>query len=413
MFIVQTQIFISQVPTTAFPNRNNEFSLQFSVEIEANDSWADFTNECKITLPKNYTYISTTGNPVKADNTASNIGGFSVNVPLFLRGDEVTVIVGYRYKRKGVDFVDTATIFSGYISKVSSKKPFVLECEDNMWKLKQLPAPNKLFKAADYNLEDMLAEMLTGTPYTVNMIAQTDIGDFRTLNESVMDVLARLRKDYHIEAYFRGNELRAGYLVVYMDPGNNYNFVFQENIIEDELEYIRRDDVVLSAVGYSVNTIAAGGITKDGHAKTKQVRYEVLVTLQNRVFTSKITPPGQKADYPPNQTGQRRTFYYADVTNTADLVSRVQSNLTKYYYTGFKGKFTTFGIPYVRQGDNVSLYDAVLPERNGQYKVKSVEYKMTIDSGLRQTIELDFQIKVLPNYTKAQINGFIKGGFPA
>lgn len=392
MFIVQTKIFINQVPTTAFPDRQYEFELNFVNEVEADDGWADFTNECKITLPKHYSYTDTTGSKiVNPGNVSANIGGFSANDPLFLRGDEVTVILGYKYKVKGQDFIDTATVFTGYISKVSSKKPFVLECEDNMWKLKQIPALNKLYTKT--SLEDIIQSMLVGTPYTVNHAASTMIGDFRTLNETVMDVLARLRKDYHTEAYFRGNELRVGYQVVYMDQGDTYNFEFQNNIIEDELEYNRKDDVVLSAIGYSVAKTTVTGLTKDGATKTKHVRFEALVTLQNGKFTSKITPPGQKADYPPNYTGERRTFYYAGVTDSADLVNKIQANLTKYYYTGFKGKFTTFGIPFVRQGDNAAVIDPVLPERNGTYKIKSVHYKLSVEGGLRQVVELDYRVQ--------------------
>jgi hypothetical protein len=413
MFIVQTQIIIQQISTVNFPNRNNKFVINFAVDIDCSDSWHDFTNNCKITLPKNFKYTSTKGNVFTA-NTAVYLGGNNDNntPPLFLRGDEISVSLGYKYKKNGTDFLDTAIAFKGFISKITSKKPFVLECEDNMWKLKQLPAPNKFFSGKIYTLESMLTEMLAGTPYTVNKKSSTKIGDFRTENETVMDVLTRLRKDFHIESYFHETELRSGYLVVYMDAGNTYNFVFQNNIISDELDFQRKDDVILSAIGYSVNYLTESGTTKDGHAKTKKSRFEVLVTLQNGTFTSKITPVGAKANYPPNNTGERRTFYFPNVTSSTDLVNRVKEKLNKYFYTGFKGKFVTFGIPYVRQGDNVNLYDAVMPERNGQYKVKSVHYNLSVSGGLRQTIEVDYQIKTLPAYTQTQIQKFITNGFP-
>ena len=51
----------------------------------------------------------------------------------------------------------------------------------------------------------------------------------------------------------------------------------------------------------------------------------------------------------------------------------------------------TFGIPYVRHGDNVDILDAIIPERNGRYKVKSVQYSGGV-IGLRQEIELDYLI---------------------
>lgn len=66
------------------------------------------------------------------------------------------------------------------------------------------------------------------------------------------------------------------------------------------------------------------------------------------------------------------------------------NELKKYFYTGFRGKFLTFAIPFVKQGDYVQLIDAILPERNGTYKVKGVEYSGGT-SGNRQSIMLDYK----------------------
>jgi hypothetical protein len=43
------------------------------------------------------------------------------------------------------------------------------------------------------------------------------------------------------------------------------------------------------------------------------------------------------------------------------------------------------------QGDNVTLVDNILPERNGTYKLKAVKYTGGM-SGLRQEISLDSKI---------------------
>ena len=56
-----------------------------------------------------------------------------------------------------------------------------------------------------------------------------------------------------------------------------------------------------------------------------------------------------------------------------------------------KGKFKTFGLPFVKHGDYVDIIDPVLPERNGRYVVKGVGYEGGIN-GLRQEIELDYLI---------------------
>ena len=66
--------------------------------------------------------------------------------------------------------------------------------------------------------------------------------------------------------------------------------------------------------------------------------------------------------------------------------------LKKYYYEGFTGSFTTFGIPYVKHGDTVRIVNNQLPEMSGSYKVKGVVYYGGVDDGLRQEITLDYKV---------------------
>lgn len=390
-----TNITITQNPTTDFPSRNGALIFDFVHELEAEDSWKDLTNKGKITLPKNVYVRNQFNNTVQLAGTNVNIGGFSSNPPLFLRGDAVQMSIGYRYfSSRGIESIATNTVFTGFISKVSSKKPVTLDLEDNMWKLKQVPAPTMVFRASQYDLEGILAVLLSGTGFTVNVLTSTSLGDFRTQNETVAEVLARIRKDYHLESYFRGNELRCGSTVYIPSEAVDQTFVFQQNIIDDTLEYQRKDDIVLSAIAYSVNKNTISVTTKDGQSKTRNERLEVLVTYKNGNLLSQVKTPGQQADFPPNTEGERRTLYFWNVTSTSQLISLAQAELIKYYYDGFRGRFTTFGIPFVKQGDNAAILDPLLPDRNGLYKIKSVKYTAGV-GGIRQEIELDFRVAAL------------------
>ncbi len=393
-----TKITFVQVATDAYKNRTNTLIYNFVNAFECSDSWAELTNKATITLPKNVFVRDQNNTLIPLGGTNINLGGFGSGVPLFLRGDKVTIEAGYRYfDNAQKETLTTSVLFKGYISAVTSKKPVVLECEDNMWRLKQTIAPNKVFPAKSYSLEGVLTELLQGTGFTVNALTNTSIGDFRTQNETVCEVLARLRKDFHFESYFRGDELRCG-AFVYIESDaiadGKKVFKFQQNIISDDLEYRRKDDVNLSAIAYSINKTELTTKTKRGKTKTKSERLEVLVSSRNGIFVRTIKKPGQKADYAPETAGERRTLYFWNVANVQSLGDLAEMELTKFYYTGFKGKFTTFGIPYVRQGDNVDILDPVLPERNGRYKVKSVGYTGGV-AGLRQTIELDYLITLL------------------
>jgi hypothetical protein len=403
MYRVATKISIVQQPSSSNSSRNKNLIFNFVNEYESEDSWKDFTNKAKITLPKSLYYRNENGKLMPLDGTNINIGGFSDMPPLYLKGDKVVIESGYRYfDNSGKEILASSIIFKGFISNVSSKKPVTLECEDNMWKLKQIITPNKSYTSKD-TLEDILRDMLKGTGFTVNALTKTTFGNFRTQNETVCEVLARIRKDYHFEAYFRGDELRCGSIVYIeqdaIDDGKKV-FKFQQNIISDDLEYKRKDDVNLSAIAYSINKKELQTTTKDGHQKTKHERLEVLVESRNGSFISTVKPLNQKADFAPNTAGERRTLYFWDVSDSSTLINLATAELTKYYYTGMRGKFTTFGIPFVQMGDNVDLIDNVLPERNGRYKVKSVRYTGGV-GGLRQVIELDYLITRLNNKGEA------------
>ena len=405
MLRVLTNITFKQQPRANYPTRNKTLIYGFCHSYEAESSWASLTDKAKIVLPKNVYIKDGNGKSVALSGTNVNIGGFDTSIPLFLKGDLVTIQAGYRFfNKQGNEIIapqdkggGLATIFSGYISAVTAKKPIELDCEDHMWILKQTIAPNKVFPAKDYTLEKILRELLAGTPFTVNALTQTSIGDFRTQNETVCEVLARLRKDFHFESYFRGNELRCGSLVYVeqdaIDDGLK-KFVFEQDIISNTLEYKRKDDINLSAIAYSINKNELEVTTKDGKTKTRKERLEVLVTNRNGKYETTVKPAGSKADFAPNTAGERRTLYFWNVTDTATLAQLAQAELQKYYYTGMRGKFETFGIPFLQMGDNVDIISTVLPERNGRYKVKSVSYKGGVE-GLRQEIELDYLITAL------------------
>ena len=399
MLNVVTNITIQQNESKLFPNRKQLLFFDFVNEFECDDNWDALTNKAKITLPKNLSFRDE-NNKLQSIN---NIGGFTSN-PFFLKGDSIKIESGYWYfDKQGNQIFDVNTMFEGYITKVVSKMPFTLECEDSMWLLKQVQA-----KKGEYNeaVESMVSKWMP-SGLTVNQKTQTKIGKFIVQEgETVAQVLMRLKKDAHLESFFNGKELTIGYLVydeqraVDAEKKQKKVFRFQHNIIEDSLEYMRKDDIKLSAVAQSFSIKELNETCKDGSKKNKQERLEVLVYVKDGKLTSMVKTKGK--EFPENDEGERRTFFFLGITDTNELIKRARAKLENYFYTGFKGTFTTFGIPFVRQGDNVYLVDKDLPERNGYYKVKSVAYKGGT-SGLRQEITVDYLIR---NLTDAEIKTY-------
>ena len=160
-------------------------------------------------------------------------------------------------------------------------------------------------------------------------------------------------------------------------------FGFQENIISDDLEYRRLDDIRIGVKAFSVNEVELETTRKDGKKKKKKKRISVFVTKDlkgNPIIANEETFEGEK-----------RTLYLWNIKSENELFKQAAANLNRYYYEGFYGSFTTFGLPFVKHGDNAVIRDNILPERNGTYKIKSVKYTFG-QSGFRQEIELDIRV---------------------
>lgn len=378
---------VTEITITASPesHRAFKFTFNFCNNFEALDSWVDLTNQAKIVFPKNIY--------VRDQNQLTPLGGTGTQKlinNLFQRGDSVTINFGYYTYQNGQERLDMPAepIFTGYISKVNSKIPIEIECEDNMWLLKQIPCKPQTWPKTK-SVEELLRTLLVGTDFNVNALANTTIGDFVIQDESVAQLLVRLQKDFRLESYFKGNELRIGFSIYNVAEAKTHNFTFQQNIISDSLEFQRKDDVKLSAIVTS-NVEKTQGTNKKGQPKTKLEKIEILVYANPQgEFVYQRKPEG--GDFPENIEGERRTMNFINITDINKLFEAGKEELQKYYYTGFKGSFVTFAVPCVRMGDIVNIKDPIMPDRNGKYIVKSVKYTGGVQ-GHRQEIELHYKL---------------------
>lgn len=393
MLRLLSKITITQQPNSTYTSRNTTYILTFLNEIEINSSWQNLTDTCKIILPRK-TYIK--------DDKGNRVNWFgkvfygndefgTSTPPIIQRGDKIRVELGYNYPTADkAENIDMNIVFDGYISKINPSMPIELECEDRMWQLKQIKVANKVYSNKDYSVQSMIQEMLSAQPETsditlvtgslIGQKVETNIGDeFRTQDDTIASVLERLKKDAHINSYFRNvarsdgsyrSELRCSGLVYYPSDRVVSNFLFQKNIISDNLEYKKLEDIKLGAKCYSINKVELTTTNKDGSKKTKAKRLETFVGEQD---------------------GEIRTLYFWNIKTETELKQLGERELRKFYYEGFTGKFTTFGQPFVKHGDEVVLQDNILPERNGSYLVKGVRRTFG-QGGYRQEIELHLKL---------------------
>jgi hypothetical protein len=147
-------------------------------------------------------------------------------------------------------------------------------------------------------------------------------------------------------------------------------FNFNETIIEDDLQYTRKDEVKISAKCISINKKELGETTRDGAAKTKKERLEVVVGVEG---------------------GETRTLHFFGVTDINKLKELGEAELNKYFYDGFRGSFKTFALPFLQCGDNIFLENPELPEQDGKYRVKEVVYTGGVN-GHFQKVFLDYKL---------------------
>jgi hypothetical protein len=310
------------------------FTTVVNVEIES--SWNKFTDTARISFPSN----------LKNENL-SIIDSISI-------GDAVSIKLGY------YPYLDER--FSGFVSKIDPNNPIVIHCEDLMWQLKQTSVKEYSNSAA--SLSDLLT---TICPIDFETSLEVQLGKFRISDANVVEVLETLKKKYGLVSFIRNGKLNVGFSSNY--SGEKVTFVFNgnsANIISDSLNYYKAD---------SLDIVVRGTSFKTDNSKIERYAYYE----NGKVVVSSI-----------EKEGALRTLNFVNLSET-ELDKVIKEKLPEFIYEGYRGSFTSFLMPFVEHGDLAELQDLKFPEKNGTYKIKSVNTTFGAD-GARQEIELDIKV---------------------
>lgn len=329
------------------------------VSIEIIQSRDNYVQTAVIQMPN--IFYKKTSQPVFIGNT------YLLN-QLIQTGDVVKIWNGYNK-----DFDNLTQKFQGFVVRMHIDDIITIYCEDYGYALKQVNIPSKVFTGA--TIKDIIEYVLQGLNIDVEYDDETtEIGDWVIDNNSNINALQVFDKlnEFGIRVYFQNKVLRIGGLTD--TTGDINNFIFEHNIVENNLEFNNADAVNLVLKGVSNLEKPIGS----GSGKVEKIeRYAYLLNGKVQV----------KEDGIP---GEQRTLNYYNLTAT-QLETNLRNNFNKYIYTGYNGNFKTFLEPFVSVNNFVNLYSLRFPERNSQYKVKSVMTEVNINGGF-QTIELDYKI---------------------
>jgi len=169
---------------------------------------------------------------------------------------------------------------------------------------------------------------------------------------SVTEILNTLKDVYGLYSYFKDDVLFVG-LPNDASDSKTENFTFEENIIDGTtLEYQQADDIHTKVVAISMN--------EDNTKKQIEV--------------------GDK-------DGSQRTYYTYNA-NEEELKIFANAKLNEVKYTGYFGKFKTFGEPYVRHGDIAKITSKKFPEQDGFYQIVGVQYNWDTSEGYTRDIDI-------------------------
>lgn len=326
-----------------------------------------FTSSTSVVITKSYTTFTDTAEIVfpnvifkkKNQPVAQAVDGTT----LIKKGDPVKIWAGYDRP-----FDDLPLRFEGFVTKVDAEKNITVKCEDYTYALKLIRVKSKVYE--DTTIGNLINTLLTGTNVQVEYIISenTNIGDFKIENTSylnVVNVLEEIKSNLGITSYFDGVTLRIGNFFNTSDIQRN--FIFQYNMLDgDSLEWNRADDISQVIKGVSIL-----------ESNEKIERYAYIINGELKVTKDA-------------QTGEQKTLTYYNLT-AAKLERTLRDNFQNYVYTGYSGNFTTFLDPYIKPTDKARLFNIRYPERNGIYKVRSVETEIN-EAGGFQSVELDYKV---------------------
>ncbi|MFS1522141.1 hypothetical protein ACIPCA_12715 [Flavobacterium covae] len=307
-----------------------------SIEIEK--SIDKFSDTAKIELPRGFRNL-------KVNGTTDTIAYKSI-FELINKGDTVVVEAGYNG--------ELVKEFEGYISSVGADIPLILECEDEMYRLKKLPKVSKTFSSC--KLKDIVNFLL---PNYQSEVIDMDLGKFMIDNATPFDVFERLKKDCRLWFYFKGEKLIVS-LLIDLKPHQNHDYVFGINI-----------------------------------RKSTALKFE---TNESRKVLIKVTSPKKGKEnvfYEYGEKGGDEISINAPLNMAQKAIEQLAKNEHKNRTrSGYSGTVDGWAIPLVQHGDTIDLKDPNYPDqhRDGRYLVESVKIVLNETDGFKRQSKLSYKL---------------------
>lgn len=299
-------------------------------EVEIDSSMDALVDSCRVVLP-------------------ANANGVPLNLEENVReGQRISVEIGYTDYDKQP--------FSGYVSSLSPEHPFVIECEDAGWLLKQVPL-NKSWEPGTATLATVVGYIIDEVNAKwpndkIELDADLPVVTFdnmRLVRVNAAQALEQLKQDYGLSACFVPNTRRLYVGLAYGSERGELVYDIYGNIAEHDLTYKNADEVDI--------TVKVVGVSADN----------------------------EKTEVSVGDGGDERTIFKYNVTSTAELERIAEEERKKLIYSGFEGTLSAWMIPVVYHGYSAEIRDEDYPERSGVYHVDRVKSTFS-EAGARNVV---------------------------
>ncbi|PTT14272.1 hypothetical protein DBR27_04315 [Flavobacterium sp. HMWF030] len=319
---------------------NLEFRVCQSIHIES--SVQVLSNTAKIELPREFR------NAVDEVGKTVNISGRSI-LDFMKRGDAIKIEFGYDG--------DLQNEFEGYITSVGAEMPLLLECEDEMFKLKKAPRITKFIKSG--KLIDILKAVLPAK-YSIECNADYSIGKWLIQDATPYNVLEELREKAGIRAYFKNPTTLAVGMIVDFKAETVHKFNFSENV--------RR-----------------GSSLKFQEKESKPIFLTVESKQANgSVLTISV---GEKGG------DEKKMKLWPNMTKS-ELQLWANKQQTSVSYSGFEGTLDGWCVPRTKPGHAAQLYRPFYKDRHqdGRYFIESVTIDVNGSEGIKRANNLSYKL---------------------
>src|SRR6478752_5314465 len=167
-----------------------DYNFSFVNEVEITSTWENLTDLATIRIPKALR--------LKKDGVVDNVITAGPDA-LWKRGQPVKIRLGYNGSND--------LRFNGVITKVKPNRPLEFECEDLMWRLKQITI--KKYSSPSVTIPELLAAIMPADiPFTAESV---NLGKFIIEQATIAEVLDFIKKEFGLSAYFQDGQLYVGF----------------------------------------------------------------------------------------------------------------------------------------------------------------------------------------------------------